>query len=180
MPVLDDAKWSFLKTQVRRHRNVRSMVNRCRMVLHHADGLGKKAVAAELGVHEHTVGKWRHRFVKDRLDGLSDQPRSGRPRTPADRRVAEVIERTLTTTPADVPLVAALSIRCRQTRQTGLSHATIRRISGAFRLQPHRGVQALQQPALRGQGERDWRVPSIVAGPHTGALCERKEPDPGP
>ncbi len=104
MPVLDDAKRSFLETQVCRHRNVRSMVNRCRMVLRNADGLGNKTVAAELGVHEHMVGKWRRRFVKDLLDGLSDQPRSGPPRTPADRRIAEVIERTLTTTPGRRPI----------------------------------------------------------------------------
>ena len=31
-----------------------------------------KAVAAEIGVHEHTVGKWRRRFVKARIEGLSD------------------------------------------------------------------------------------------------------------
>ena len=39
-----------------------------------AEGLGNKAVAAELGVHEHTVGKWRRRFLKDRIDGLLDAP----------------------------------------------------------------------------------------------------------
>src|ERR1044071_5398687 len=32
-----------------------------------------KSVAVELGVHEHTVGKWRRRFLKDRCDGLLDE-----------------------------------------------------------------------------------------------------------
>ena len=50
-----------------------------------ADGLTNKAVAIELGVHEHTVGKWRRRFLKERIDGLSDEPRPGRPRTLTDR-----------------------------------------------------------------------------------------------
>src|SRR3546814_2863753 len=52
-------------------------------------GLSNKAVAADLGVHEHTVGKWRRRFLKDRVDGLVDEPRAGRPRTIEDERVAD-------------------------------------------------------------------------------------------
>ena len=26
-------------------------------------------------MHEHTVGKWRRRFLKERIDGLSDEPK---------------------------------------------------------------------------------------------------------
>ena len=61
--VLSDEERSFLEAQVRRHRVARSLSDRCRMILRCADGLGNKAVAAEIGVHEHTVGKWRRRFV---------------------------------------------------------------------------------------------------------------------
>jgi hypothetical protein len=32
-------------------------------------------------VHEHTVGKWRRRFLKDRIEGLLDEARPGRPGT---------------------------------------------------------------------------------------------------
>jgi transposase len=104
------------------------------MVLRCADGLTSKAVAAELGVHEHTVGKWRRRFVADRIDGLMDGARLGRPRTIEDDRVAAVIERTLYSTPADA---THWSIRS-MAKATGLSHTTIRRIWTAFALQPHR------------------------------------------
>ena len=48
------------------------------MILRCADGLTNKAVALELGVYEHTVGKWRRRFLKERIDGLSDEPRNRR------------------------------------------------------------------------------------------------------
>ena len=67
--VLSAEERAYLERQVRRHRIARSMAERCRMILRCAAGLPNK-VAAELGVHEHTVGKWRRRFVKDRVEGL--------------------------------------------------------------------------------------------------------------
>ena len=89
---------------------------------------------ARLGVHEHTVGKWRRRFLKDRIEGLLDEARPGRPRTIDDDQVAAVIERTLRSTPKDA---THWSIRSMATA-TGFSHTTIRRIWNAFGLQPHR------------------------------------------
>ena len=61
------------------------------MILRCADGLMNEAVAAELGVRQHTVGKGRRRFLKERTDGLSDQPRPGRPRTLTGEQVVEII-----------------------------------------------------------------------------------------
>ena len=60
--VLSDEERSYLERQVRRRRVARSLSDRCRMILRCADGLTNKAVAIELGVHEHTIGKWRSRF----------------------------------------------------------------------------------------------------------------------
>ena len=124
----------YLERQVRRHRAARSFSDRCRMILRCADGLSSKGVGAELGVHEHTVGKWRRRFLKNRLEGLYDEARPGRPRTIEDDQVAAVIERTLATTPKDA---THWSIRS-MAKEVGLSHTTIRRIWTAFGLQPHR------------------------------------------
>lgn len=69
------------------------------MILLCAEGLQSKEVAERLGVHEHTVGKWRRRFVQDDIEGLTDEYRSGRPRTVSNAQVAQVIERTLDSTP---------------------------------------------------------------------------------
>src|SRR4051812_49552698 len=99
--VLSAQERSYLERQVRRHRVARSLSERCRVILRCADGLPSKDVAAELGLHEHTVGKWRRRFFKDRCDDLLDEARPGRPRTIDDDQVAAVIERTLRTTPVD-------------------------------------------------------------------------------
>ena|SRR5216110_3573423 len=92
---------AYLERQVRRHRAARSLSERCRVILRCADGVPSKSVASELGVHEHTVGKWRRRFLKDRIEGLLDEARPGRPRTIDDDQVAAVIERTLRSTPKD-------------------------------------------------------------------------------
>ena len=131
---LGDDERRYLEQQVRRHRAPRSLSDRCRMILRCADGLPSKEVGLELGFHEHTVGKWRRRFQADRLNGLEDGFRTGRPRSISDDDVASVIERTL----HDKPRAAThWSIRS-MAKEAGLSHTTIRRIWTAFGLQPHR------------------------------------------
>jgi transposase len=97
-------------------------------------GAPSKCIANELGLHEHTVGKWRRRFLKGRIEGLLDEARPGRPRTIDEDQIAAVIERTLRSIPADA---THWSIRS-MTTVTGFSHTTIRRIWTAFGLQPHR------------------------------------------
>lgn len=56
-------------------------VERARIVLAVADGAGTSGAAARVGVSRPTVIKWRDRFVERGLDGLTDEPRAGRPRT---------------------------------------------------------------------------------------------------
>ncbi len=101
MLTLSTADREFLEFQVRHHKVPRSLSNRCRMVLLCAEGLQSKEVAERFGVHEHTVGKWRRRFAQAEVEGLTDEYRAGRPRTVSDAQVAQVIERTLNTTPKD-------------------------------------------------------------------------------
>jgi putative transposase len=48
-----------------------------------------------------TAGKWRHRFIERRINGLYDELRPGKPRSIDDERVADLINKTLHTKPAD-------------------------------------------------------------------------------
>ena len=132
--LLSSDERAYLERQVRRRGVARSLSERCRVILRCADGVPSKSVANELGVHEHTVGKWRRRFLKDRIEGLLDEARPGRPRTIEDDQVAAVIERTLRSTPNDATHWSIRSMAA----ATGFSHTTIRRIWTAFGLQPHR------------------------------------------
>ena len=62
--VLSTQERAYLERQIRRHRVALSLSERCRIILRCADGLASKDVAAELDLHEHTVGRWRRRFLK--------------------------------------------------------------------------------------------------------------------
>jgi len=123
-----------LERQIRRRRVPRSLSDRCQVILRCAEGLPSKSVANELGLHPHTVGKWRRRFLQGRIEGLLDKARPGRPRTIGDDQIAAVIERALRSIPTDA---TRWSIRS-MARATGFSHTTIRRIWIDFGLQPHR------------------------------------------
>jgi transposase len=91
-------------------------------------------VAARLGVTLQTVGKWRERFRLLRLDGLTDEPRSGTPRKISDAQVEAAVTRTLETTPKNATHWSTRSLA----KAEGLSQSAVVRIWHAFGLQPHR------------------------------------------
>src|SRR5947208_15927018 len=95
---LTDAEREQLESWARRLTSVQALAQRSRIVLLVADGLRTGEVAQRLGVHRNTVAKWRRRFEAERLDGLVDEPRPGRPRTVTDAHVDAVITRTLEST----------------------------------------------------------------------------------
>lgn len=75
-----------LESSVRRGSTSQKEALRSLIVLLSAHGHSNAAIAAGLGVHVDTVGKWRTRFHRSGIDALADAPRSGRPPvyTPAD------------------------------------------------------------------------------------------------
>ncbi len=71
------------------------------MILLSAEGLPGRVIAERVGVTAETVSKWRKRFEQFRVAGLTDAPRSGRPRTIGDDKVTDVINKTLQSKPKD-------------------------------------------------------------------------------
>ena len=98
-----------------------------------AEGLSNVEVADRLGVSRMTVGKWRSRFVSDRLDGLHDEPRPGGPRSIGDDDVERVIVKTLEETPRDTTHWSTRSMAL----AAGMSQSAVSRIWRAFGLKPH-------------------------------------------
>ena len=123
-----------LQRWARRRSSAQGLALRSRIVLGCADGLDNKSVAARERVSQATVGKWRQRFVEFGLDGLSDDPRPGRPASVTADQVEDVVVATLESSPPN----ATHWSRAKMAQRTGLSKSTIGRIWKAFELKPHR------------------------------------------
>jgi transposase len=118
----------------RRATTAQALALRARIVLACAEGATNKAVAEQLGIWPQTVTKWRGRFVAGRLEGLSDEPRPGRPRTITDEQVEQVITKTLEEPP---PRQDTHWSTRQMAKATGMSQTAISRIWRAFGLKPH-------------------------------------------
>ena len=55
-------------------------VVRAKMILMAADGMDNDQIAARLDTRREVVSQWRKRFFKERLAGLEERARPGRPR----------------------------------------------------------------------------------------------------
>jgi hypothetical protein len=76
---LAEAERAELEARARRYTSPYSEVMRAKIVLYAADGLGNDEIAARLDTPRQVVSKWRKRFYDERLAGLTDLPRGGRP-----------------------------------------------------------------------------------------------------
>ena len=56
-------------------------VLRAKMVLYAAQGLSNDQIARSLDTRREVVSLWRKRFFEERLAGLAERPRPGRPRS---------------------------------------------------------------------------------------------------
>jgi transposase len=131
---LTDEERAVLEGWVRRRTSAQALAVRARIVLAAAEGDTNSEIAGRLGIARPTVTKWRNRFAEHRLDGLTDEPRPGRPRTITDEQVEEVIVKTLETTPKNATHWSTRSMAA----EVGLTQNAVLRIWQAFGLQPHR------------------------------------------
>jgi len=123
-----------LQRWARRPKTAQALALRARMVLACAEGRSNTAVSAALRLCKQTVGKWRGRFVAQRLDGLLDEPRSGAPRHISDAQVEHVLTVTLESLPSNATHWSTRSLA----RKCGMSQSAVSRIWRAFALQPQR------------------------------------------
>ena len=119
---------------MRRAKSAQALALRSRIVLGCGEGLDNKTVAERVGCSTNTVGTWRARFLQDRLDGLVDEPRPGRPPTITAEQVEEVVVATLESTPKN----ATHRSRAKMAERSGLSKSTVGPSRKAFELKPHR------------------------------------------
>jgi len=68
-----------LQTITRKYTSPYCEVIRAKIVLLAADGLSNKEIGQRLDLPRQIVSKWRKRFFDQRMAGLQEQPRRGRP-----------------------------------------------------------------------------------------------------
>ena len=165
-----------MESWTRRRTSAQALALRSRIVLLARMG-STTAGRRRLAYHRDTVGEVAVAVSGERLDGLVDEPRPGRPRTISDAQVEEVIARTLEThAQGRHALVDAVD-----GRRAGLTPDGGARGSGGrsgFSRTASR-VQAVQGSAVRRQGLRHRRALSESARARGGAVRGREVPDPG-
>jgi transposase len=130
--VTDIERAELVRFTKRAHVN-RLLAFRARLVLACAGTATNTAVARRHRTTDATVGKWRTRFIENRLEGLYDEPRVGGPRTISDAAVEAVIVQTLESTPTGETHWSTRAMAAK----AGMSHTMIGRIWRTFGLQPH-------------------------------------------
>lgn len=79
------------------------------------------------------VSRLRRRFCEERVDGLAENPRSGRPKILGPKKIARVVALTLKPPPRGLTHWTTREMA----KRSGLSHSMIHRIWNEHRLKPH-------------------------------------------
>jgi len=109
-------------------------VQRARLVLLAAEGMANTAIAQEVGLSRTMVAQWRQRFIGERLAGLADQPRPGKPRQYSDTDRLRVIETACTQKPKGETHWSVRTLA----QATGVGRDTVHQILRQANLKPHR------------------------------------------
>jgi transposase len=131
---LSEDEREALERHVRRRKSAHALSQRSRIILLAAEGLTDGAIAPRVGLRRETVGIWRNRFVRARLEGLLDEPKVGRPREIDDEQIEAVVVATLESKPEAATQWSTRSLA----KKMGLSQSAVSRIWRAFGLQPQR------------------------------------------
>jgi transposase len=76
---LSSAERNALESIARKYTSPYCQVVRAKVILLAAQGLDNDQIGSQISLPRQIVSKWRKRFFEERLAGLENLPRSGRP-----------------------------------------------------------------------------------------------------
>src|SRR5829696_6622891 len=167
--VITDAERAELQRRVRAHTSPQRAAKRAQIVLLAADGLPNRQIAPMVGMNEHTVAQWRRRFETERLAGLQDRKRPGRPLVyDHDQRLRIVA--TVTQEPPDPASHWSHSQLAQALSDIGISASQIGRILADLDIKPHRVRSWITRPDDPTFWERAADICGLYLVPPTNAL----------
>ncbi|KJF17770.1 helix-turn-helix domain-containing protein [Acidithrix ferrooxidans] len=103
---------SELEAVVRKSTAPIGQVARASIALWSNEGVGTNEIAQRLQISTETVCKWKRRFINYGVELLDDAPRSGKPRSIDDEKIAEILRITLEEEPpACYPVVDVFNVQ---------------------------------------------------------------------
>jgi transposase len=127
----DDEKEALNRIVIKRT-SPQGLARRAQIVLLANDMKSTDEISKTLSVNRKTVILWRRKFIEKRLDGLKDEPRSGRKPTYKKNVVAKIISKTL-----EPPENMTHWSTREMAKEFGVGHMTIHRIWKKNDIKPH-------------------------------------------
>ena len=158
-----------LQRRVRAHTTPQRAAKRARIVLLAAEGVPNRQIAPLLSMNQHTVAHWRHRFEAERLAGLEDRQRPGRPLVYGHDQRLRIVA-TVTQQPPDPASHWSHSQLATALADIGISASQIGRILADLDIKPHRVRGWITRPDDPTFWERAADVCGLYLVPPTNAL----------
>jgi transposase len=166
---ITDGERAELQRRVRAHTTPQRAAKRARVVLLAADGVPNRQIATLVGMNQHTVAHWRRRFEGERLAGLEDRPRPGRPLVYGHDQRLRIVA-TVTQQPPDPASHWSHSQLADALADIGISASQIGRILADLDIKPHRVRGWITRPDDPAFWERAADVCGLYLAPPTNAL----------
>src|SRR5919108_5061316 len=166
---ITDEERAGLHRRVRAHTTPQRAAKRARIVLLAADGIPNRQIAPSVGMNEHTVAQWRGRFETERLAGLQDRKRPGRPLVYDHNQRLRIVA-TVTQRPPDPASHWSHAQLAKELADMGISASQIGRILADLDLKPHRVRSWITRPDDPGFWERAADICGLYLVPPTNAL----------
>ncbi|HUF96324.1 MAG TPA: IS630 family transposase [Acidimicrobiia bacterium] len=167
---ITDEERAELERRVRAHTSTQRAVKRARVVLLAAEGVANRRIGEMVGMDQHYVGVWRRRFETDRLPGLEDRPRSGRPRVYGHDERVRIVAKATSERPETESHWSHRLLAEDLADDMGISESQVGRILAELDIKPHRVRSWLSRPDDPDFWERAADVCGLYLSPPQNAL----------